>query len=347
MQAPGQVIGRVRLGRVAIPWPVGDSSASAWLQYLIGMLLLAVLLAVLAQNPYYLTIFISTLIFAGLASAWNIIGGFGGQFSLGHGVFFACGAYTVALLYKTHGVSPWLGVVPAVLLAMLVAALISAPIFRLRGPFFAIATMALNQIALVLVNYSKFVGGPRGVTLGYRPSLANMIFEEPWQYGVLALTFCAGCVAAAVAVRRSRLGYYLMAVREDEDSARAIGINPFSTKMFGMLISSALTALGGGIYAMFVLYIDPPTVFDLQEVGVRFALLTLIGGVGTISGPVVGALIIQPLASILRGALTGFRPGTQLIVLAVIMILAALFMRRGIVGAVEGGLRRLRPESER
>lgn len=347
MASTTPLLGRVKLGPVSVPWPVGDAARSAWLQYAIGMALLGILFAVIAQNPYYLTIFISTLIFAGLASAWNIIGGFGGQFSLGHGVFFAVGAYTVALLYKNIGLSPWLGLVPATVLAMIAAGIFSAPIFRLRGPFFAIATMALNQIALVLVNYSKFVGGPRGVTLGYLPNPANMIFEEPWQYGVLAFAFCAACVAAALAVRRSRLGYYLMAVREDEDSARAIGINAFSTKMYGMMISSGLTAIGGGIYGMFVLFIDPPSVFDLQEVGVRFPLLTLIGGVGTVSGPVVGALVIQPLASLLRGALTGFRPGTHLIVLAIIMILAALFMKRGIMGAVDDLLRRLRRAGER
>ena len=331
-----------RLGRFWASLPRGDSAAGAWSLYGLGMLALLMVLVLVKDNPYYLTLLIVTYIFAGLATAWNIIGGFGGQFSLGHGVFFAAGAYVVAILYTRYHVSPWLGLIPAMAVAAVIAGLISAPIFRLRGPFFAIATMALNQIALVLVNYSGFLGGPRGVTIKYEPSLANMIFEEPWQYALVTLIFCALAVAVALLVRRSRLGYYLMAVREDEDSARSTGISAFTVKLYGMLISSALTGIGGGIFAMYVLYIDPPSVFNLQEVGVRFALLTLIGGVGTIAGPVVGAFLITPLASYLRGALTTFRPGTHLIVLALIMILAPLFMRRGIVGAVEDVARRLR-----
>lgn len=320
--------------------PRGDSASAAWSRYGLGMLALALLLLAVKDSPYYLTLLIVTYLFAGLASAWNIIGGFGGQFSLGHGVFFAAGAYVVAILYTRYHVSPWLGLIPAMAVATVISGLISAPIFRLRGPFFAIATMALNQIALVLVNYTSFLGGPRGVTIRYQPSLANMIFEEPWQYAVIALVFCALTVAVALVVRRSRLGYYLLAVREDEDSAQSTGINTFSVKLYGMLISSALTGMGGGFFAMYVLYIDPPSVFSLQDVGVRFALLALIGGISTLSGPVLGSLIITPLGIYLRGALTDFRPGTHLIVLALLMILAALFMRRGVVGAVESLTRR-------
>ena len=330
-----QVWSRVRVGPVALPWPAGDSGRAAWTRYAIGVVVLALPLLILKDSPYYLNLLILTYAFAGLASAWNIIGGFGGQFSLGHGVFFAAGAYTVAILFTRLNISPWIGLVPAALIAAAIGGLISAPMFRLRGPFFSIATLALNQIALVLVNYFKFLGGPRGVSITFKPAFASMIFEEAWQYGLLTLFFCCVTIAAALAVRRSRLGYYLLAVREDEDSARATGINAFSVKLYGMLISSALTGIGGAIYAMYVLFIDPPTVFSLPDIGVRFALLALIGGIGTISGPVVGAFLITPSASYLRGALTSFRPGTHLIVLALVLILAPIFMRRGIVGAAQ------------
>ncbi len=343
---PARALSRVRIGRFELPWPSGESTRAVWTRYAIGMLVLALGIVLLKDSPYYLNLLITTYVFAGLASAWNIIGGFGGQFSLGHGVFFATGAYVVAILFTRYNISPWLGLVPATLAAALVGGLISAPIFRLRGPFFSIATLALNQIALVLVNYSKFLGGPRGVSIDFKPAIANMIFEEAWQYCLLALVFCALTIAVAMIVRRSRLGYYLLAVREDEDSARSTGIDAFRVKLYGMLISSALTGIGGAIYAMYVLFIDPPTVFSLPDIGVRFALLALIGGIGTIPGPVVGAILITPSASYLRGALTAFRPGTHLIVLAIIMILAPLFMRRGIVGAFEDVARRLRRRSE-
>lgn len=332
---PSPAFSRLRVGPVQLPWPTGDSARAAWTRYAAGVVILALPLLLLKDSPYYLNLLIITYVFAGLASAWNIIGGFGGQFSLGHGVFFATGAYIVAILFSRYNISPWIGLIPAALVSAAIGGLVSAPIFRLRGPFFSIATLALNQIALVLVNYSKFLGGPRGVSITFKPAFASMIFEEAWQYGLLGLVFCLATVAAAMAVRRSRLGYYLLAVREDEDSARATGINAFSVKLYGMLISSALTGIGGAIYAMYVLFVDPPTVFSLADIGVRFALLALIGGIGTIAGPVVGAFLITPSASYLRGALTAFPPGTHLIVLALVMILAPLFMRRGIVGAVE------------
>lgn len=338
---------------VAPPTPGSQGSKApieapqrAWAKYAVGMAALALPVWLLADNPYWLNLYTTALIFAGLAVAWNIIGGFGGQFSLGHGVFFAVGAYTVTILFNRFGLSPWLGLLPAIVLGVIVAAAMSWPTFRLRGPFFAIATMALNEVAFALANFFEGVtGGPRGVQVPFEASIANMIFPDRWMYAVLALVFLALVAATAVYIKRSYLGYSLFAVREDEESARAMGINVLSIKMTGMLISAALTTVGGGIFAMYIRFIDPPTLFNLPEVGVRFALLSLIGGLGTVIGPIVGALIVQPGETFLRGTMQAFGPGAHLIALGALMVLAALFFKGGIVGFVRDLYRRLSPRS--
>jgi branched-chain amino acid transport system permease protein len=279
----------------------------------------------------------------GLAASWNIIGGFGGQFSLGHGVFFGIGAYVTAIATSRYGLSPWLVMVPAAVLAALVAMLISWPTFRLRGPFFAIATMAFNEVAFVLANhFDSFTGGPRGIMIPFKAGFANMIFRERWQYAVLMFVFVALVVGITVWLRRSRLGYYLLAVREDEDSARASGINVLSVKLQGMALSAFLTAIGGTLFTMYLRFIDPPTLFTLQDVGVKFALLSLIGGVGTIAGPLLGAALIVPFENFLRAELADALPGMNLAILGLLMVLAALFMKRGVVGAFEDLLRKIK-----
>ncbi len=310
----------------------GPASRHVW-PHVLGLMLILLPIYLLRGNSFWIGILAFTYLFAGLASSWNIIAGFGGQFSLAHGVFFGVGAYTVALLYLRTGVSPWLGLIPAALFGAVISALISWPTFRLRGPFFAIATMALNEVAAVFANYFDGVtGGPRGLLIPFRASLSHMIFVERWKYALLTGAFMVLVFTISLILLRSRLGYYLLAVREDEDAARAAGIPALRVKIVGMMISAALTAIGGGLFAMFVRVIDPPTLFSLQDVGVKFALLTLIGGMGTLWGPVLGALLIVPLENFLRTWLSDAIPGGHYIVLGLFMILAARFMKRGLAG---------------
>lgn len=312
--------------------------------YVLGMVAALLPMLLLLQDQYWLNIITFTYLMAGLAGAWNIIGGIGGQFSLAHGVFFGIGAYCTAQFYVLFGISPWLTLIPGALLAAIVAALISWPTFRLRGPFFVIATMAFNQVAFVLANYfTGITGGPQGVLIPFRAGFANMIFFQRWQYGVLMFVYLAIVTLVTVLLRRSRLGYYLVAVREDEDAARASGINVLSAKLQGMALSAALTSCGGTAFAMFLRYVDPPSVFSLLDVGLKFSLLTLIGGIGTVSGPLLGAALVVPLGSWLQANLGGAVPGGHLIVLGVAMVLAALFMKRGIAGLFADLLHRWRP----
>jgi len=297
---------------------------------------LGALLAFFRSDPFVLNILAYALLFGGVATAWNIIGGFGGQFSLAHGVFFAAGAYLTANLFLYAGVSPWFSLFPAAALAALIAVAISWPTFRLRGPFFAIATMAFNEVAYVLANhFESLTGGARGLSVPFRASFANMIFRDRMSYALLMLGFLTVCLVVSILVYRSRLGYSLQAIRENEEAARACGIDVTRTKLAGMAVSAALTGVGGTMFMMYVRIADPPTLLTLSEVGVKFALIALIGGVGTIYGPVLGALLIVPLESWLRASISAEIPGAHLIILGATLVLAALFLKRGLFGAGE------------
>ncbi len=304
---------------------------------------LAAMVGLAAGDAFTLNILATAFLFAGLATAWNLIGGLGGQFSLGHSVFFAVGAYTTANLYLRLGISPWLGLVPGAVLAAMVALLVSWPVFRLRGPFFAIATMALTEVALALANYwDGLTGGTRGLSIPFRLGLSNMIFRDRMSYAWLMGAFAALCLVVALAVTRSRLGYQLKAVRDNEQAAEASGIDVLRTKLTGMALSAALTGIGGGLFLMSVRVADPASLLSLFDFGVKFALIALIGGLGTVYGPLLGALLVVPLESWLRAEFGGMAPGLNLIVLSVVLILAALFLKRGIVGAWQHGLERWR-----
>jgi branched-chain amino acid transport system permease protein len=293
-------------------------------------------------DPFWIGIVTMTYLMGALASAWNIIGGFGGQFSMAHGVFFGIGAYIAAQGFIGANLSPWLTAPLAAATVALLAALIAWPAFRLRGPFFAIATMALNEVTAVIANYaSDWTGGAQGLFIPFRASLANMIFIDRWKYALLMFAYLALTLAIIVTLRRGRLGFYLLAVREDEDTARAAGVNVLAVKLQGMAISAALTAIGGVLFTMYVRFIDPPTLFSLPDIGVKFALLALIGGIGTTYGPLLGAALLIPLENYIRIALGGL-PGAHLVVLGLLLILGALFLKRGVAGALTTAWRRLR-----
>lgn len=322
------------------------STRAVVLGYFAGIGALALLLLAALGDAYWLNIVIITLLFAGLASAWNIIGGFGGQLSLGHGVFFAIGAYTVAITYDRYAWSPWLSMLLAIPVAMVVAGLTSWPTFRLRGPFFAMATLALNQVALVLATYFATVtGGVQGITLPFSPSLRDLAFVERWKYAALMLVFVALTVAVATAISRSKLGYALRAVREDDEAAAAVGFNVFKVKLMGMLISAGLTSIGGSLYAVFVRYVDPASVLNLPEVGVRIVLIALLGGVGTLFGPVLGAFLFIPAITQLQAQLSDAPPGLNLVAVGLLLVIIPIALRRGIVGTSAALLRTPRARS--
>jgi branched-chain amino acid transport system permease protein len=288
-----------------------------------------------SSDTFTLNILATTFLFAGLATAWNIIGGLGGQFSLGHSIFFAIGAFISANLFLAFQVSPWLSLPIVAVVSAALSVAMSWPVFRLRGPFFSIATMALTEVLLALALYfDRFTGGARGISIPFRMGLQNMIFKDRFSYALLMLGFLALTLLVMAIVMRSRLGYALQAVRDNEDAAMASGIDVLRTKLTGMAISAALTGMGGTLFLMFVRVVDPPALFSLFDIGVKIAMIALVGGIGTIYGPLLGLLLV-PLESYLRAQLGGSIPGSNLIVLGCVLMLTALFLRRGILGAFQ------------
>jgi branched-chain amino acid transport system permease protein len=304
------------------------SARASWGGYAIGMAVLALATLLVAQDPYFRTLATAALLFAGLAVAWNIIGGYGGQFSLGHAVFFAIGAYSVALL-KVNAGWPWyIGLVIGIAACALLAALVSWPLFRLRGPFFAIGTLALSEVAFALAHFFEWTGGTQGVQIPFmeRP-ITN---QDLWV--VIFFAFLAFCVAVSLGIIRSRLGYFLVAARDDEDAASASGANPLLVKTVAFAISAGLTGLGGGLFVLYVGFLDPPSFLSILEIGAYIPLLALIGGIGTLAGPMLGAFLLQPGEAYLRGFLAGGTPGVSKMVLGILLVLAAVYFREGIWG---------------
>lgn len=305
---------------------------SSAIQVIVIALVLLVATFLGRGHPYVMNIVAYTFLFAGLATAWNIIGGFGGQFSLMHAVFFAIGGYTAVNLFKL-GLNPWVALIPAMAMAAAFALIVSWPLFRLRGKFFGIATLAVAEVVLVLANYFKgLTGGSQGMSVPLKPGLQNMIFLDRFHYALLMLGYATVVLLIAAYVYRSRLGYFLQAVRDEQDAARAVGISITSVKLTGMAVSAALTAAGGVLFAMYLRFVDPPTLLSITDIGVRFLLIALIGGIGTLFGPLIGALLIVPMEFILRAYLADAVPGSHLIVLGGALILSALFLKRGVVG---------------
>lgn len=307
------------------------SARTAWSGYAAGIAGLAAVLAVILQDAYFTTLATSGLVFAGLAVAWNILGGFGGQFSLGHAVFFGIGGYSVALLKVNHDWPVIGGLLVGMAVSAVVALTLSWPLFRLRGPFFAIGTLALSEVALSLATYFQWTGGPRGVQIPF----LELPISNPKIWAGVALGYLALCLAVALAVVRSRLGFYLVAVRDDEDAASAAGAGPLAVKTTAFVISAVLTSLGGGLFVLYLGFLDPPSFLSVIEIGVFIPLLALIGGVGTIVGPVLGAFLLQPGESYLRGELAGSSTGLSQLIVGLLLVLAALFFREGMWGKIK------------
>jgi branched-chain amino acid transport system permease protein len=299
---------------------------------------LAVVLAVFAAAPlvvkssFAIDILIRILLFAFIGTAWNLLGGYAKQFSLGHAAFFGLGAYTSTLLQVNYNISPWLGMVAG----GVVAALASLPIgwlcFRLRGPYFTIATIATAQVLmLIFLKFRDFAWGAEGTTipnLGDAPLMMQFEGKLPYYYIVLMLLVVSLLITAWIA--RSRIGYYLLALGEDQDAAEAVGIDVPRTKRDIFMLSSFLTALAGTFYVQYIYFIDPNTAFNF-DVSIKAALVSIVGGVGTLFGPLVGTVLLETTAALLQSWL-GNQAGVQVTVYSLILMAIILWRPTGIMG---------------
>ena len=303
------------------------------------LILLALPLAV--QSPFVYHLAIQVCVFAGLAAAWNIVGGFAGQLSLGHAVFYGIGSYTAGLLVAKFGISPWIGMFVGAALSMVAATIIAYPTLRLRGPFFSLATIAFLEVARLLVIYmGSWTGGSAGLNVPLQIGLPWMIFREKSAYLFVAFGFLVVTLWVSWLVRHSRFGFYLIAVREREDAARAVGVNAVRVKIAAAVISAALTSFIGSFHAMYLTFVEPSAAFSL-EMSIQIAMFALIGGLGTVAGPVIGTVMVLPVAELARGWLSAFGNGTHGFVYGMLLVVTVLFIPRGLVGHLGKSAQRL------
>ena len=302
----------------------------------IGLAVLVLLLVfpVVVTQPFPRHVFITIFLYATLAQAWNLLAGYCGQISLGHAVFFGTGAYTSSMLVKMFDLTPWAGMAAGALLAVALSQAIGYPVFRLHGHYFAIATIAVGEIVHILAVNWELIGAARGLYIPVkRPdSLVNFQFHQSkavYYYIVLGLLVVG--LAATWLIERSRLGYYFRAVREEQDAAASLGVRVARTKRVAFGISAALTAACGTFYAQYVLFIDPESVFALS-LSILICLVAVLGGVGTLWGPLVGAIVLIPLGEATRIYLGGTGKALDLVIYGALIMVISVLQPAGLVG---------------
>ena len=289
-------------------------------------------LPLVVKSNFAMDILIRILLFAFIGTAWNLLGGYAKQFSLGHAAFFGLGAYTSTLLQIDLGVSPWIGMLAGGVVGMLASLPIGWVCFRLKGPYFTIATIATAQVLmLVFLKMRDFAWGAEGTTipnLGNAPLMMQFEGKTPYYYIVLVLLLIALAITAWI--ERSRLGYYLVALGEDQDAAEAVGIDVPRAKRDIYMLSAFLTALAGTFYVQYIYFIDPNTAFNF-DVSIKAALVSIVGGVGTLFGPLIGTLLLETTSALLQSSL-GNQAGVQVTVYSVILMAVILWRPTGIMG---------------
>jgi branched-chain amino acid transport system permease protein len=289
-------------------------------------------LAAVLESGVWLNFVMMTLYAALLAQAWNILGGYGGQFSFGHALFFGCGAYVQAIAQLQGGLNAWLALALAVVVAGAVGLFVGALSFRygLKGSYFALVTLAFAEVFRILAVSADFTGGGVGLMLPLRESAAHLQFGSRKGFIALVLGFVVAALLVTVWLRHSRFGAQLQAVRDNEDAARAIGVDPWRTKLGAITLSAAFMGAAGAFYLQVFQYIDPGIAFG-PHVSVEALVGAIVGGMGTLWGPVLGAAVLHLLADLTRN-LFGQLPGLNMVIYGAVLVLIVMFLPRGLAG---------------
>lgn len=297
-----------------------------------ALLLLLAILPLFASN-LVLNFVVGALIVALAAQGWNLLAGFGGQFSFGHAAFFGMGAYADAVLQARYGVNAWAASLLGVAAGGALGAVLGFMAFRarLRGSYFALITLAFAEVLRIAANAAPITGGAAGVLLRLDPRLANFQFESRAIFAWIAVALVAAVLAGSALLARSRFGAYLVAVRENEDAARALGVDALRVKLGAIALSGAITAASGCLYAQYFLYLDAEIAFGTR-MSVEALLAAIVGGLGTVAGPVVGALALGGLSELTRFLSGGQFAGTDLLLFGLVLVAVIAFAPGGVVG---------------
>jgi len=307
----------------------------------LGAIVVVGLLAVAGvHDAVLLDLLFTLLLYAVLGQSWNWISGYAGNISFGHAIFFGCGAYAAALCV-THGLSPWLAFGLGALVAAALALVTGFPTLALRGHYFSIATIAVAALIDAFVRVSPWLGKANGFELPIAPGWANLQFAQKGPYVVLALALFALVQLATIGLERSRLGYYLRALRANHAAAASVGIDERRWKLIAFAWSAVMASAAGVLYAQYNLFVDPPSTIALA-ISIDIALIGVVGGIGTLWGPAVGALVYVVLAKGVALKFGGAGKGYDLVIYGAIICLIAALRPRGIVGTVVDAIRRRR-----
>lgn len=300
----------------------------------LALLVVCGVLAIAVLPPTMQDIAVLTFLWAGLALAWNLAGGYAGLISFGHAAFFGIGAYASTILFVNAGLTPWIGIWIGGLIAAVTGAILAVICARLRGPFFILSTLAASEVVrIAALNWATLTGGPEGLSIPPVNGLANMVFASKGAYVVVMLVFLVAVFAFTKWLEGSRYGYYLFAVRDDADAASAAGVNPLLVRTVAMALSAGITGIGGSLFAQYFLYLDPTFVIS-PELSFQFALLAAVGGLGTAIGPVLGSFLITPMSELLRAYLGNQAAGLHLVIYSGLLIVVMLYFPGGIAGAL-------------
>jgi branched-chain amino acid transport system permease protein len=304
---------------------------------------LAALAPIVVRDAFFLDSLVLILVWGTTAAAWNVAGGYAGQISLGHSAFFGLGAYATALLTTRSGLSPWIGLVAGAAIAMVIGLIIGYLSNRLRGPYFVLATIAFSQVLLIVGSrWRGFTAGSEGIPVPFRPGFWTLGIADKriWVWIVLAFAVLAWLVQ--VYLDRSRRGYQLVAVREDEDAALSLGVPARWLKVAAICVSAGLTAAAGALWSQYIGFVDPFYVFSV-DLSIKFALAAIIGGLGTALGPFLGAALVTTVETALRAHFGGIGAGfvgIYLIVYGCALVVMVRWVPQGLVGWIGERVRR-------
>lgn len=306
------------------------------------ILLVALMIPMIFESSFVLHMYTLIFFYIALTAAWNIPA-FGGKLSLGHAAFFGLGAYGAAILYVKYGISPWIGILVSVAASLLGGMIMSLPLIRLKGPFFTLASIAFAEaLRMIAIDWRSLTNGSVGINIPYKPGWVNLTFTSGKPFYYIALLLAIVVVFITYRLRNSALGYHLRAAASDEEAANALGVSTSRVHFVALMWSSGLTGIVGVLYAFYIYVLEPNTVFSLTHFSLQPALNGIIGGIGTVWGPVIGSILMTPLGEFLRFYLGTIQSGLNFVVYGVMLIAIVNFIPGGIVSILEPWIKRMK-----
>lgn len=286
-------------------------------------------------RPFELRLLTIIFLYAVMGQSWNILGGYAGQVSIGHALFFGLGAYTSTIAFLNFGLNPWLGGLLAIAVSALAGVLIGIPCFRLRSHYFVIATLVVAESVFLIFSEWSFVGAAIGLELPIRPSgwLNFQFHRNKIPYYYIALTLLVVVTLFVIWMERSKVGYVLKAIRDDEDATRSLGFSPLRYKLLAMACSAGILGFCGTFYAQYVLLIDPPTVL-FASISVIIALIPIFGGIGTVAGPIIGSAVLLTMSEYSRVYFSGGGRNVDLLIYGMLIMIFAAYCPGGIMSMI-------------